>query len=110
MAQPPSTGRSIPVIWRDTGEARNKQAFATSSSVVIRRSAYSPAWRSTASASEIPSLAANVGTTYEFDFNVTGTTTAVLKLTNVALASGHKYTIYLVGPSTALQGIVTQDL
>ncbi len=54
--------------------------------------------------------AANVGTTYEFDFNVTGTTTAVLKLTNVALASGHKYTIYLAGPSTALQGIVTQDL
>lgn len=54
--------------------------------------------------------AANVGTTYEFDFNVSGTTTAVLKLTNVALASGHKYTIYLAGPATALQGIVTQDL
>jgi Domain of unknown function (DUF4397) len=54
--------------------------------------------------------AANVGTVYEFDFNVTGTTTAVLKLTNVALASGHKYTIYLAGPSSGLQGIVTQDL
>ena len=53
--------------------------------------------------------AANVGTVYEFDFNVAGTTTAVLKLTNVALASGHKYTIYVAGPSTALQGIVTQD-
>jgi hypothetical protein len=54
--------------------------------------------------------AANVGTVYEFDFNVTGTTTALLKLTNVALASGHKYTIYIAGPNTALQGIVTQDL
>jgi Domain of unknown function (DUF4397) len=54
--------------------------------------------------------AANVGTSYEFDFNVSGTTTAVLKLTSVALASGHKYTIYLVGPTNALQGVVTQDL
>jgi hypothetical protein len=54
--------------------------------------------------------AANTGTAYEFDFNVAGTTTAVLKLTGVVLTSGHKYTIYVAGPSTALQGIVTQDL
>jgi hypothetical protein len=54
--------------------------------------------------------AANTGTGYEFDFNVTGTTTAVLKLTGVVLTSGHKYTIYVAGPSAALQGIVTQDL
>ncbi len=54
--------------------------------------------------------AANTGTAYEFDFNVTGTTTAVLKLTGVVLTSGHKYTIYIAGPGTALQGIVTQDL
>jgi hypothetical protein len=53
--------------------------------------------------------AANTGTGYEFDFNVTGTTTAVLKLTGVVLTSGHKYTIYVAGPSAALQGIVTQD-
>jgi Domain of unknown function (DUF4397) len=53
--------------------------------------------------------AANTGTGYEFDFNVTGTTTAVLKLTGVVLTSGHKYTIYIAGPSAALQGIVTQD-
>jgi Domain of unknown function (DUF4397) len=53
--------------------------------------------------------AANTGTAYEFDFNVTGTTTAALKLTGVLLTSGHKYTIYIAGPSTALQGIVTQD-
>jgi hypothetical protein len=54
--------------------------------------------------------AANTGTAYEFDFNVTGTTTAALKLTGVVLTSGHKYTIYVAGPSAALQGIVTQDL
>ena len=54
--------------------------------------------------------AANTGTAYEFDFNVTGTTTAVFKLTGVVLTSGHKYTIYIAGPGTALQGIVTQDL
>ena len=54
--------------------------------------------------------AANTGTAYEFDFNAAGTTTAVLKLTSVVLTSGHKYTIYIAGPSTALQGIVTQDL
>ncbi len=54
--------------------------------------------------------AANTGTAYEFDFNVAGTTTAVLKLTGVVLTSGHKYTIYIAGPSTALRSIVTQDL
>lgn len=53
--------------------------------------------------------AANTGTVYEFDFNTAGTTTAVLKLTSVLLTSGHKYTIYIAGPSAAPQGIVTQD-
>jgi hypothetical protein len=53
--------------------------------------------------------AANTGTGYEFDFNLAGTTTAILKLTGIVLTSGHKYTIYVAGPSTALQGIVTQD-
>ena len=53
--------------------------------------------------------AANTGTGYEFDFNVTGTTTAVLKLTGVVLTAGHRYTIYIAGPSAAPQGIVTQD-
>ncbi len=54
--------------------------------------------------------AANTGTGYEFDFNTAGTTTAVLKLVGVVLTSGHKYTIYIAGPSAAPQGIVTQDL
>lgn len=53
--------------------------------------------------------AAATGTVYEFDFNLSGTTTALLKLTNVGLIAGHKYTIYVAGPSGALQGIVTQD-
>ncbi len=38
-AQPPSTGKSTPVNWRDTSLARNRQAFATSASVLIRFSA-----------------------------------------------------------------------
>ena len=35
-AHPPSTGMSAPVIWRDTSLAKNRQAFATSLSVVTR--------------------------------------------------------------------------
>ena len=52
---------------------------------------------------------ATTGTPYEFDFNLVGTTTAVLKLLGVNLIAGHKYTVYVAGPSGALQGIVTQD-
>jgi len=55
------------------------------------------------------SAAATTGTAYEFDFNLAGTTTALLKLPSVLLAAGHKYTVYVAGPSTSLQGIVTQD-
>ena len=36
MAQPPSTGRSTPVIWRETSLPRNRQALATSWSVETR--------------------------------------------------------------------------
>ena len=36
IAQPPSTGRSTPVIWRETSLAKNRQALATSSSTVTR--------------------------------------------------------------------------
>ena len=39
IAQPPSTGRSMPVIWRDTSLERNRQALATSASTVTRLSA-----------------------------------------------------------------------
>jgi Domain of unknown function (DUF4397) len=49
------------------------------------------------------------GTTYEFDFNVAGTTQSSLKLPGVALFGGKTYTIYIVGPQAALSGIFTGD-
>jgi hypothetical protein len=49
------------------------------------------------------------GTTYEFDFNVAGTVTPVLKLPGVTLTSGKTYTVYVVGPAAALQGVVSLD-
>jgi hypothetical protein len=53
--------------------------------------------------------AAIAGTSYEFDFNVAGTATTVLTLPAVTLTAAGIYTIYVVGPRTALQGIVVQD-
>jgi hypothetical protein len=52
---------------------------------------------------------ATIGTAYEFDFNVAGTTTPVLKLPGVVIIAGHTYTVYVVGPSNAPQGVVSQD-
>jgi len=49
------------------------------------------------------------GTSYEFDFNVAGTTQSSLKLPGVALFGGKTYTIYVVGPQAALSGIFTGD-
>jgi Domain of unknown function (DUF4397) len=49
------------------------------------------------------------GTSYQFDFRLAGTTTTVLTMPAVTLIAGGIYTIYVVGPSTALQGVVTQD-
>ncbi len=49
------------------------------------------------------------GTTYEFDFNVAGTATPVLKLPGVTLTAGKTYTIYVVGSAAALQGVVSVD-
>jgi Domain of unknown function (DUF4397) len=49
------------------------------------------------------------GTAYEFDFNLAGTVTSLLKLPGVVLLPTHKYTVYLAGPSSSLQAIVTQD-
>jgi Domain of unknown function (DUF4397) len=50
-----------------------------------------------------------IGTAYEFDFNIAGTTTPVLKLPGVVIIAGHTYTVYVVGPSNAPQGVVSQD-
>jgi hypothetical protein len=49
------------------------------------------------------------GTTYQFDFDLAGTTTPVLTLPAVTLITGNIYTIYVMGPAGALQGIVVQD-
>jgi hypothetical protein len=52
---------------------------------------------------------ATIGTAFEFDFNIANTTTPVLKLPAVSLIAAHTYTIYVVGPSAALQGVVAKD-
>jgi Domain of unknown function (DUF4397) len=63
------------------------------------------------SASEYVLLAAvAAGTTYQFDFDPTGTTTPVLTLPGVSLLASSVYTIYLTGPPGAVQAILVQDL
>ena len=58
---------------------------------------------------------ATVGTSYEFDFNIAGTTTPVLKLPNTTIIAAHTYTIYVIGlanpvPGQAgLSGVVVKD-
>jgi len=54
-------------------------------------------------------LAAAEGTTYQFDFDLAGTTTPVLTLPGITLTAASVYTIYLVGPPGAVQGILVQD-
>lgn len=49
------------------------------------------------------------GTSYQFDFDPAGTTTPVLTLPAVTLIAGNVYTIYVMGPTGALRGIVVQD-
>ena len=49
------------------------------------------------------------GTSYQFDFDLAGTTTPVLTLPAVTLVAGNVYTIYVMGPASALRGIVVQD-
>jgi hypothetical protein len=49
------------------------------------------------------------GTTYQFDFDPAGTTTPALSVPGVKLVAGGVYTIYVVGPPGALQGVVVQD-
>ena len=48
-------------------------------------------------------------TTYQFDFNLSGTTTNVLKIPAVPLIAGKTYSVYVVGPAAALQGVVAAD-
>jgi hypothetical protein len=48
-------------------------------------------------------------TVYEFDFNLAGTTTNLLKIPSVAPITGKTYSVYVVGPAAALQGVVSAD-
>jgi len=52
---------------------------------------------------------ASLGTPFEFDFNIAGTTTPVLKLPNTTLIAGHIYTLYVIGVAPALQGLLVKD-
>jgi hypothetical protein len=49
------------------------------------------------------------GTTFQFSFIVAGTTQTLLTLPSVTLIGTRNYTIYVVGPGTALSAGVTQD-
>ena len=49
------------------------------------------------------------GTSYEYDFNVSGSSQPALQLPGVVLLGGQLYTIYVVGPGSALAGVVVQD-
>jgi Domain of unknown function (DUF4397) len=49
------------------------------------------------------------GTSYEFDFNISGSSQASLQLPGVVLLGGQLYTIYVVGSASALAGVVVQD-
>jgi hypothetical protein len=50
-----------------------------------------------------------LGTAFEFDFNLAGTTTPVLKMANTVIVGNHTYTIYVIGLSTGLQGVLVKD-
>jgi hypothetical protein len=52
---------------------------------------------------------ATAGSAYEFDFNVSGSSQTSLQLPAVVLLGGQLYTIYVVGPASALAGVVVQD-
>ena len=52
---------------------------------------------------------ATIGTSYEFDFNIAGTTSVALKLPSVAIIAGHTYSIYVVGAPATPQGVVAKD-
>jgi len=49
------------------------------------------------------------GTTYQFSFNVACTSQTLLTVPALSLVGGKTYTLYVVGPSNALQAGLTQD-
>jgi hypothetical protein len=62
------------------------------------------------STSPYAEIAADVaGTTYEFDFNLAGTTNRVVALPGVVISFGKTYSVYVVGTGAAAQGLVVAD-
>jgi len=101
--QPPAVGSAGVRFVNASASAASVDVFVNFSKQVTGL-----AINTASSYSNLTATAVN-GTAYEFDFNVTGTTTALLKLPGVVLVAPHKYTVYLAGPAGSLIGIVTQD-
>ncbi len=101
--QPPATGSAGVRFVNTSASIASVDVFVNFSKQVSGLAA------NTASGYLNLTASALTGSTYEFDFNISGTVTAVLKLPSVLLLPTHKYTVYLAGPTGALQGIVTQD-
>jgi len=101
--QPPATGSAGVRFVNTSASVASTDVFVNFSKTISGLAI------NTASGYVNLTAAALTGTPYEFDFNVSGTTTALLKLPSVTLLPGHKYTVYLAGPTSTLQGIVTQD-
>jgi uncharacterized protein DUF4397 len=101
--QPPATGSAGVRFVNTSANVATVDVFVNFSKQVtgLAMNTASPYLNLTASAL--------TGTPYEFDFNVSGTVTSVLKLPGVTLLPTHKYTVYLAGPTATLQAIVTQD-
>jgi hypothetical protein len=49
------------------------------------------------------------GTSFQFAFNVAGTAQTLLTLPSVTLIGTKTYTLYIVGPATAVKAGLTQD-
>src|SRR5204863_69040 len=47
--------------------------------------------------------------TYAINFDLTGTTTVVLSMPSVSVTASHTYTLYLVGSTGTLAGVLTRD-
>jgi len=101
--QPPATGSAGVRFVNTSANVASVDVFVNFSKQVTGLA------NGTASSYVNLTATALTGTSYEFDFNVSGTVNAVLKLPGVVLLPTHKYTVYLAGPTATLQGIVTQD-
>lgn len=100
---PPALGRARVRFVNSTTDVPSLDVFVNFSRQV------SGLAMNTASAGIELDADATAGTTYEFDFNVSGSSQTSLQLPAVTLLGGQLYTIYVVGPGAALAGVVVQD-